>query len=302
MSPLQRQASSAAALGRSGTLTAPALNLRSHLPLAQLPPQAGNARPRRQQWMRLGSSDGAITRAKWASAAAQEGAGEVGSHGSPTVATMHPDPHGDGPSSSHGGNGSGDRGHAEAAESAGHGPSQQNDGLGLAHGASTSYSSGNGSGHTQLQQQQQQVQQQPHQQQHNGHGSSLSTPQPAAAAAAADTPPGTAPTTASPSTTSTPSTSTPSTSTPPDPNPSVYKMLGRMLVFSIPISSIVLAEPLLAFTTSLFIGQFGSNAELAALGPANIVICECGGRCVGEFGRELVRGQGGGLKRVPVWQ
>lgn len=273
MLPLQRQAGSVAALGRSGTLTAPALNLRSHLPLAQLPPQAGNARPRRQQWMRLRSSDGAITRAKWASAAAQEGAGEVGSHGSPTVATMHPDPHGDGPSSSHGGNGGGDRGHAEAAESAGHGPSQRN-GLGLVNGASTSHSIGNGSGHTQLQQQQQQ-QVQPHQQQHNGHGSSLSTPQPAAAApAAADTPPGTASSPASPSTAS-----TPSTSTPPDPNPSVYKMLGRMLVFSIPISSIVLAEPLLAFTTSLFIGQFGSNAELAALGPANIVICECVGRC-----------------------
>ena len=169
MLPLQRQASSAAALGRSGTLTAPALNLRSHVLLAQLPPQACNARPRRQQWMRMGNGDGAIARATGARAAAQEGAGEVGSHGSPTVATMHPDQHGVGPNSSPGGNGRGDKGHAEAAESAGHGPSQRHglNGLAMANAASTSHSGGRERGHDQSQQQQQQqAQQQPHQQQH----------------------------------------------------------------------------------------------------------------------------------------
>ncbi|KAG1674595.1 hypothetical protein FOA52_001844 [Chlamydomonas sp. UWO 241] len=49
-------------------------------------------------------------------------------------------------------------------------------------------------------------------------------------------------------------------------------LLRRMLVFLFPVTALVLSEPLLGLVTSMFIGQFCSTAELAALGPANIVI------------------------------
>ena len=57
----------------------------------------------------------------------------------------------------------------------------------------------------------------------------------------------------------------------------LLSLLQRMVVFIIPLTALVLSEPLLVWCTSLFIGQFGTISELAALGPANIVI---GGKSV----------------------
>ena len=56
--------------------------------------------------------------------------------------------------------------------------------------------------------------------------------------------------------------------------PELMVLLRRMVVFLMPLTALVLSEPLLVWCTSLFIGQFGNVAELAALGPANIVIGE----------------------------
>ncbi|GAX79769.1 hypothetical protein CEUSTIGMA_g7209.t1 [Chlamydomonas eustigma] len=49
-------------------------------------------------------------------------------------------------------------------------------------------------------------------------------------------------------------------------------ILGQMISFVLPLTSLVLSEPLLVWCTSLFIGQCASIVELAALGPANVVI------------------------------
>ena len=56
--------------------------------------------------------------------------------------------------------------------------------------------------------------------------------------------------------------------------PELLNLLRRMIVFLLPLTALVLSEPLLVWCTSLFIGQFGTISELAALGPANIVIGE----------------------------
>ena len=56
--------------------------------------------------------------------------------------------------------------------------------------------------------------------------------------------------------------------------PELLDLLRRMIVFLLPLTALVLSEPLLVWCTSLFIGQFGTISELAALGPANIVIGE----------------------------
>ena len=56
--------------------------------------------------------------------------------------------------------------------------------------------------------------------------------------------------------------------------PELLSLMRRMVVFLLPLTALVLSEPLLVWCTSLFIGQFGTISELAALGPANIVIGE----------------------------
>jgi hypothetical protein len=56
--------------------------------------------------------------------------------------------------------------------------------------------------------------------------------------------------------------------------PDMGALLLRMLMFLLPVTALVLSEPLLGLCTSMFIGQYASTLELAALGPANIVICE----------------------------
>ena len=54
--------------------------------------------------------------------------------------------------------------------------------------------------------------------------------------------------------------------------PELLRLLQRMAIFTLPLTALVLSEPLLVWCTSLFIGQFSTITELAALGPANIVI------------------------------
>lgn len=56
----------------------------------------------------------------------------------------------------------------------------------------------------------------------------------------------------------------------------LLNLLQRMAVFALPLTALVLSEPLLVWCTSLCIGQFSTITELAALGPANIVIGEAG--------------------------
>ncbi len=51
------------------------------------------------------------------------------------------------------------------------------------------------------------------------------------------------------------------------------EVLKRMLVFIAPLTTLVLSEPALVWCTSLAIGQHSGLIELAALAPANIVIC-----------------------------
>ena len=48
----------------------------------------------------------------------------------------------------------------------------------------------------------------------------------------------------------------------------------RMLIFTAPLTALVLSDPLLLWCTSLFVGQCCPVTELAALGPGNIVIGE----------------------------
>ena len=54
----------------------------------------------------------------------------------------------------------------------------------------------------------------------------------------------------------------------------MWDLLKRMTLFLLPVTALVLSEPLLGLCTSLFIGQYSTSLELAAHGPANIVICE----------------------------
>eukprot|EP00798_Chlamydomonas_sp_ICE-L_P029811 gene29811-7446_t len=50
------------------------------------------------------------------------------------------------------------------------------------------------------------------------------------------------------------------------------ELRARVFPFLIPVSIVVLSEPLLSLCTSMFVGTYGTTLELAALGPASIII------------------------------
>eukprot|EP00798_Chlamydomonas_sp_ICE-L_P008011 gene8011-1240_t len=50
------------------------------------------------------------------------------------------------------------------------------------------------------------------------------------------------------------------------------ELRAKVFPFLLPVSVVVLSEPLLGLITSMFVGTYGTTVELAALGPASIVV------------------------------